>query len=169
MSNARLTNFTRWVQEVFDIDVSHTPSISRPFPKPEELPPSRLLPEHLTLLEQLEISFSLDGVDRLVRAHGHTLHEIYTLRTNIFKRIPDVVVWPTCHQDVVKLVKFASDNGLVIIPFGGGTAVSGAIECPKREIRTIISLDTSQMNRILWVDRENLVVCCESGIIGKYN
>ena len=23
------------------------------------------------------------------------------------------------------------------------------------------------MNRILWIDKENLVVCCESGIIGQ--
>lgn len=83
------------------------------------------------------------------------------------ERIPDVVVWPNNHEDVVKIVKFACDNGLVIIPFGGGTSVSGAIECPQKELRTIISLDTSQMNRILWVDRENLVACCESGIIGK--
>lgn len=102
-----------------------------------------------------------------MRAHGQTLHSIYTLRYSSFERIPDVVLWPTCHDDVIKLVRLADDNNMVIIPFGGGTAVSSAVDCPIMEHRTIISLDTSQMNRILWVDRENLVACCESGIIGQ--
>lgn len=166
LGNARLTNFTQWVKENFDINVDNAIPF-RPLPRTEELPPTRLSPDHLHHLEELKIPISLDGIDRLFRAHGHTLHDIYALRTTLMERIPDVVVWPTCHDEVVKVVRFASDNGLVVIPFGGGTAVSGAVECPKREMRTIISLDTSQMNRILWVDRENLVACCESGIIGK--
>lgn len=78
-----------------------------------------------------------------------------------------MVVWPECHKEVVEVVRFASEEGMVVLPFGGGTAVSGAVECPKQERRVIISLDTSQMNRILWVDGENLVACCESGIIGR--
>ena len=52
------------------------------------------------------------------------------------------------------------------IPFGG-TSVSGAANCPDNETRTILCLDTTQMNRILWIDRENLLACCESGIIGQ--
>lgn len=85
----------------------------------------------------------------------------------MFKRIPDVVLWPSCHEEVLRIVDLASRLNLVVLVFGGGTAVSGAVECPVDESRTIISLDTSQMNRILWVDRENLVACFESGILGQ--
>lgn len=45
--------------------------------------------------------------------------------------------------------------------------MSRGTACPVNERRTIMSLDTSQMNRLLWIDRENLLVCCESGIIGQ--
>ncbi|CAD1476834.1 unnamed protein product, partial [Heterotrigona itama] len=72
-----------------------------------------------------------------------------------------------CHEDVVKVIKLCARYGSVCIPFGGGTSVSGAASCPKNERRTIILLDTSQMNRILWIDRENLIACCEAGIIGQ--
>lgn len=72
-----------------------------------------------------------------------------------------------CHDDVVKIIKLCAQYGLVCIPFGGGTSVSGASSCPANERRTIISLDTSQMNSILWIDRENLIACCEAGIIGQ--
>jgi alkyldihydroxyacetonephosphate synthase len=45
----------------------------------------------------------------------------------------------------VKLVKLAAKHNVVLIPFGGGTSVSGAVSCPDYEKRMIISLDTSQM------------------------
>lgn len=72
-----------------------------------------------------------------------------------------------CHEDVVKIVNMCARYGVICIPFGGGTSVSRAACCPTNERRTIISLDTSQMNRILWIDRDNLLTCCESGIIGQ--
>lgn len=168
LNNSKLTNFTHWVQDNFDLDITSTRTPAKPLPSEEEYPQPKIATEVLEQLKQLDVPYSQKGLDRLFRAHGHTLHDIYTLRTKIFsKRIPDVVVWPNNHEDVVKIVKLASDNNLVIIPFGGGTAVSGAVECPKNESRTIICLDTSQMNSILWIDRENLVACCESGIIGQ--
>lgn len=162
-----LPYFTEWAKGVLGVSLELQPRKIQPPPTSESYPPPNITQEALAGINSLNIQHSTDVLDRLVRAHGHTLHDIHTLREGKFERIPDIVVWPTCHNDCVKLVKFADDNGLVVIPFGGGTAVSGAVECPKFEPRTIISLDTSQMNKILWLDGENLVACCESGIIGQ--
>jgi alkyldihydroxyacetonephosphate synthase len=162
----RLPHLMGWVKDNFNVDFSK-PKRSQQVPPEDSYPEPRISPENLSKISDLGIAYSTKGIDRLVRAHGQTLHDIYTLRYSNFERIPDVVLWPACHDDVVKLVRCADDNNMVVIPFGGGTAVSGAVECPTGENRTIISLDTSQMNRILWVDRENLVACCESGIIGQ--
>ncbi|KAL5009841.1 hypothetical protein ScPMuIL_012146 [Solemya velum] len=123
--------------------------------------------EFLAELRRTPISFSDDCQDRLFRAHGHTLHEIFMLREGMFERIPDLVIWPSSHEDVTKIVSLACKHDVVIIPFGGGTSVSGAIECPATENRMIVSLDTSQMNKLLWVDEKNLTVHCECGIIGQ--
>ena len=49
----------------------------------------------------------------------------------------------------------------------GGTNVSGALECPENEQRPIISLDMTEMDRILWVDEKNLTAHVEAGIIGQ--
>lgn len=49
----------------------------------------------------------------------------------------------------------------------GGTNVSGALECPPEERRPIISLDMTEMDRILWIDEENLTAHFEAGIIGQ--
>ncbi|KYN14983.1 Alkyldihydroxyacetonephosphate synthase [Trachymyrmex cornetzi] len=134
---------------------------------PKHFPEPILSAELLEVIKKLMIDYSTDGVDRLFRAHGHTLREIYLLKHSSFKRIPDIVLWPKCHEDVVKIVNMCACYGVVCIPFGGGTSVSRAACCPPDERRTIISLDTSQMNRILWIDRDNLLICCESGIIGQ--
>lgn len=48
-------------------------------------------------LEDKKLDFSTEGLERLVRSHGQTLHDIYVLnfRTGSLPKIPDVVVWPS--------------------------------------------------------------------------
>lgn len=167
LHNQSLPHFTQWVLDVFNVKVSKPSNTPKPLPPESDFPTPKITQENLQKLMDLQIPYSLKGIDRLFRSHGHTLHDIYRLREGHRERIPDIVLWPNRHDDVVRIVSVATENNLVIIPFGGGTAVSGAVECPKAETRTIISLDTSQMNRILWVDRDNLVACCESGIVGQ--
>ncbi|CAG9861381.1 unnamed protein product [Phyllotreta striolata] len=164
----RLPHIYGWVKDVFDVDLSTAvPKKFNDLPDEKAYPNLNVTPEILEKISHFNISFSTKVIDRVIRAHGQTLHEIYTLQNSVFPRIPDVVIWPTCHEDVVKIVNFCHENNIVIIPYGGGTAVSGAPECPPDEQRTIVSLDTSQMNRILWLDKENLVGCFESGIVGQ--
>lgn len=160
-----LALFKNFVLSKFDCDINinQVPCLTLP----EHFIESIITQSILDDIKALGISFSVEGLDRLIRARGQALHEIAAVKTNKIKRLPDVVVWPSCHEEVVELVKLADRRGLVIIPYGGGTSVSGAVECPANELRPIISLDTSQMNEILWVDYENLVVCCEAGILGQ--
>ena len=77
------------------------------------------------------------------------------------------MVWPQNHDDVVTIVTAAAAHDVCVIPFGGGTTVSGAVSCPVEEQRMIVSLDTTDMNKILWVDKENLLAHCEAGIVGQ--
>ena len=45
--------------------------------------------------------------------------------------------------------------------------MSGALECPADEQRPIVSLDTTEMDRILWLDEENLTAHVQCGVIGQ--
>ena len=104
-------------------------------------------------------------VSLLLLLAGHTCHELFAIRTGNFGRLPDYVIWPgtviieligyhCClgsHSDVEKIILLAVKYGVCVIPFGGGTNVSGALECPTDENRTIVSLDMTEMVRIsLW-------------------
>ncbi|KAL2737842.1 alkyldihydroxyacetonephosphate synthase [Vespula squamosa] len=164
IGNHKLPYFTQWVKDVFNADFNSKLTSQD---VPTNFPESIISTELLDSINRLNIDHSLKGIDRLVRAHGHTLREIFVLRHGMFKRIPDIILWPKCHEDVVKIVKICAEYQAVCIPFGGGTSVSGAARCPTKERRTIISLDTTQMNQILWIDKENLIACAQAGIIGQ--
>eukprot|EP00039_Didymoeca_costata_P004813 m.76311 g.76311 ORF g.76311 m.76311 type:complete len:604 (-) comp12551_c0_seq2:3428-5239(-) len=111
------------------------------------------------------ISHAMD--DRVFHSHGHTCQEIYALRNGDLGRVPDLVIWPRHHDDVVKIVQAANACDVVIIPFGGGTSVTGAVQCPEKETRMIVSLDTSKMNRILWINSQNMTARIEAGVTGQ--
>jgi FAD/FMN-containing dehydrogenase len=83
------------------------------------------------------------------------------------ERLVDLVVHPTGEDEVRTLVRLADRHGVVLIPYGGGTNVSGALTCPPHERRTIVSVDMRGMNRILEIDRANGWVVVEAGITGK--
>ncbi|XP_043931246.1 alkyldihydroxyacetonephosphate synthase, peroxisomal [Protopterus annectens] len=166
LSGMVLPTLREWMEKTFGASLDHK-SVSRPSLNTSDIPPPVLNEGFLQSIKATDIPFSHDAEDRLFRAHGHCLHEIFTLREGRFDRIPDLVVWPHCHDDVVKIVELACKHDTCLIPFGGGTSVSNALECPADETRTIVSLDTSQMNRILWIDEKNLTAHVEAGINGQ--
>uniref|UniRef100_A0A182NCQ5 Alkylglycerone-phosphate synthase n=1 Tax=Anopheles dirus TaxID=7168 RepID=A0A182NCQ5_9DIPT len=159
-----LPHFRDYVVENFNVDLSDR---REGVPVPNEFPAPVPCAEFLHEIRQHGIDSTQNGEDRLIRCHGQTLHDVHMMRTGTFKRIPDVVLFPTSHDQVERIVQSANRHGVVLIPYGGGTSVSGSVTCPEGEMRPIAALDTSQMNRMLWIDRPNLVACFEAGIVGQ--
>uniref|UniRef100_A0AAQ5ZEE6 Alkylglycerone-phosphate synthase n=1 Tax=Amphiprion ocellaris TaxID=80972 RepID=A0AAQ5ZEE6_AMPOC len=135
-----------WFESTFGASLQHkTPATVSPILNSSAVQPPTLNEAFVEELKSTGIPLSHDAEDRVFRAHGHCLHEIFALREGKFGRVPDMVVWPNCHNDVVKIVELACKHNVCLIPYGGGTSVSSALECPPEETRSIVSLDTSQM------------------------
>jgi alkyldihydroxyacetonephosphate synthase len=66
------------------------------------------------------------------------------------------------------LVELAVKHDVALVPFGGGTNVTQSLLLNHYEKRMIISVDMTRMNRILWVDKRNMLACIEAGIGGEY-
>uniref|UniRef100_A0AAY4EXY4 Alkylglycerone-phosphate synthase n=1 Tax=Denticeps clupeoides TaxID=299321 RepID=A0AAY4EXY4_9TELE len=166
LSGLILPSLKDWFEGTFGANLQHkSPAV--PSLNTSAVAPPSLNEAFVEELKSTGIPFSHDTEDRVFRAHGHCLHEIFSLRDGRVGRCPDMVVWPNCHNDVVKIVELACKHSVCLIPYGGGTSVSSALECPPEETRSIVSLDTSQMNRILWIDEKNLTAHVEAGIIGQ--
>lgn len=145
----------------------HIEDKSPPKPMPKEFPTPIVNEDFLKTIEGSYAKLTHDGLERLNHAHGHTVQELWDVRYGELKRIPDVVIYPASHEDVETIVRAAHEHNVAIIPYGGGTSVSLAVLCPENENRMIVSLDMKEMDKIKWVDRENMTACIEAGIAGK--
>ena len=73
---------------------------------------------------------------------------------------PDAVCFPTSTQEVSQIVRICSDHSIPIIPFGGGTSLEGHVIA----IHGGVSVDLTQMTKILAVNAEDLDATVEPGV-----
>jgi glycolate oxidase len=78
-----------------------------------------------------------------------------------FSRMPDVVVKPTSAEEISAVVKLANRELIPVTPRGAGSGLSGGAVPAYGGI--LLSLE--RMNRILEIDRENMVVVVEPGVV----
>lgn len=74
---------------------------------------------------------------------------------------PSAVVWPRNSGEVVKIIKYAFENKVPVVPRGAGTGVTGGAT----PLRGAIVLSFEKMNKIIDIDSENMNVLCEPGVI----
>jgi len=75
--------------------------------------------------------------------------------------MPDVVVKPRDRDQVAAIVKLANEKGIPLYPRGAGTGLSGGSLPVKGGIVIVLT----DMNRILEIDRENLLAVVQPGVV----
>ena len=168
LSNQRLPSLLPWVQSVMSVTID--PLDIRTWPAPTAFPAPRTNAAFLREMKDLlgDDAWTQDGAARLRHGHGQTQEEMYAIKFAKLGRIPDLVVWPTSEDQVLRLVNAAKTHNVVLIPFGGGTNVTDALRCPENETRVIVSVDMRRMNRILWIDPVNRMAFIEAGAVGRH-
>jgi alkyldihydroxyacetonephosphate synthase len=109
---------------------------------------------------------STDALDRVVHARGKSLRDLVRHRAGDVGRLPDVVVRPGDEAAVEAVLRAAIAADAVVIPFGGGTNISGSLEAPAEETRTIVSVDMSRMSRVLEIDEGSRLARVQTGVFG---
>jgi alkyldihydroxyacetonephosphate synthase len=122
----------------------------------ERMPKSRL-PRHPLV--------SFDAKLRLDHAHGQSLPDWIGLRTGILKRFPDGVALPNTEDEVQDLMKYADEQNLAVIPYGGGTSVVGQLAVPPTE-RPVLSLSLERLNHLVRLESDNRLAAFGAGIRG---
>lgn len=74
---------------------------------------------------------------------------------------PDVVVFPSTAQEVSQIMKYASSRRIPVTPRGSGTGLCGGAV----PVSGGIVMCLSRMDKILEVDRDNLTMTVESGVL----
>ena len=168
LSGKELPRLLPWIRETLAIDLDardpHKNAYPTEIPQPvDSLAFSKAIREFLS-----ENQIDTDGENRLRHGHGHTQEEMFAIKHKRLGRIPDMVVYPESEEQVAVLITAAKAHDAVLLPFGGGTNVTDALRCRNDEKRVIVSVDMRRMNRILWIDKENMMARIEAGAVGRH-
>lgn len=123
--------------------------------------PPRLRPDDATvaaLTTELHKRFGNRVVTSLAvrEQHGHTL-------TWLPNQPPDAVVYPQSTEDVSDLLRLCEAYAVPVIPYGTGTSLEGHVNAPFGGV----SVDVSEMKRVLKVHPEDLDCVVEPGVTRK--
>jgi alkyldihydroxyacetonephosphate synthase len=165
ISGKRMPALLSWASGILGVDLQlqddYTPKGLTP------IPTARDLPEFIAALNDAGISYTQDDLARRRHGHGHALEEVYAIKLGHLHRAPDLVTYPESEEQVIQLVALAAQHKLVLVPFGGGTNVSHALQCPENETRAIVSVDLRRMNKILELDKTNNLAHIQAGAVGQ--
>jgi alkyldihydroxyacetonephosphate synthase len=168
LSGKELSRLLPWIRETLEIELD--PKDVHQTSYPTEIPASVEDPafsaELKTFIGDPQIETS--GEVRLRHGHGHTQEEMFAIKHKRLGRIPDMVIYPEDESQVAQLIEAAKNHDAVLIPFGGGTNVTDALRCSDNEKRVIVSVDMRRMDRVRWIDPENMMACIEAGAVGRH-
>ena len=76
---------------------------------------------------------------------------------------PDAVVYAHSTEEVAEVVRLCAQNKVPLIPFGVGSSLEGHLLA----VQGGVSIDLSQMNKVLAVNAEDLTVTVQAGVTRK--
>src|SRR6185369_13925165 len=159
--------FAAFVKSAIDIDVTKGPlAVADLHSLP--IPPSQASSELRKALRAVVCSENVkdDPLDRVVHAYGNGLRDLVRVRRGDVGRLPDLVVYPASEEEVVGIVNIALAADAVVIPFGGGTNISGSLEAPRNERRSVISVDMGRMSSAFEIDEVSRLARIQAGALG---
>jgi alkyldihydroxyacetonephosphate synthase len=108
---------------------------------------------------------SNDAKERIVHAYGKGFRDLFRLRRGLAAGAPDLVVYPQNEREVCLILRAAAERDVVVIPFGGGSNISGCLERMENK-RMCVSLDMRRMRRVVEVNARSCTAQIEAGIFG---
>jgi alkyldihydroxyacetonephosphate synthase len=107
-----------------------------------------------------------DDETRRLRTRGKSTPDLLRARAGDLADAPDAVVRPGTHGEVAAVLAFAVEHHLAVVPFGGGTSVTGGLVARREGFAGVLSLDLVRMKRLVSVDHVSMTATLEPGLRG---
>jgi alkyldihydroxyacetonephosphate synthase len=107
-----------------------------------------------------------DDATRRLRTRGKSTPDLLRARVGDLSDAPDAVVRPGSHDDVAAVLAWAVEHHVAVVPFGGGTCVTGGLAARRDGFAGLVSLDLVRMKRLVSVDHESMTAVLEPGLRG---
>ncbi len=107
-----------------------------------------------------------DDATRRLRTRGKSTPDLLRQRAGDLTDAPDAVVRPGSHDDVMAVLAWAVAHHVAVVPFGGGTCVTGGLAARRDGFAGLVSLDLVRLKRLLDVDHTSMTATLEPGLRG---
>ena len=107
-----------------------------------------------------------DDETRRLRTRGKSTPDLLRARAGDLTDAPDAVVRPADADEVEAVLEVAGRHRVAVVPFGGGTSVTGGLVARREGYAGVLSLDLVRMNRLLAVDPVSMTATLEPGLRG---
>ncbi|MBE9373771.1 FAD-binding oxidoreductase [Saccharopolyspora sp. HNM0983] len=107
-----------------------------------------------------------DDDARLLRTGGKSTPDLLRRRGGDAESAPDAIVLPADHDEVCAVLARCAEQGVAVVPFGGGTSVVGGLEPDGAGLRAVITLDLRRLDALVALDEESRTATLQAGLRG---
>ncbi|AKN18626.1 putative flavoprotein [Mycobacterium haemophilum DSM 44634] len=107
--------------------------------------------------------------DRLLHAGGKSTPDMLRRQDTGVQDAPDAVLLPggpAGEDTVAAILRYCSEHGIAVIPFGGGTNVVGGLDPSRGGFDAVVSLDLRRFNQLLALDEVSGAAELGAGVTG---
>src|SRR5699024_9295352 len=107
-----------------------------------------------------------DDEMRVVHSFGRSLPDLVRARHGDFARIVDAVVYPGSEEEIAAVLRIVLEADLVLIPYGGGSCISGSVTPDTTEQRPVVTMNLGRMREVLRIDDTAGLAHVQAGVYG---
>lgn len=126
-----------------------------------DLRPSRIAPP-----ERFASICRVDSESRASHTYGKSFRDLARAVAGRFPHPPEFIAEPRSTEEVYRVLEWCDEKGVVVVPYGGGSSVVGGVEAPAREDRPVISIDLTNLDRVLEIDASSRSARIQAGVMG---
>lgn len=127
--------------------------------------PARFKPPPPRRLPDLRCEPSREDFDRLAHSRGQSLTDLLRLRGGRVPAVADAVLRPASEAEVEQALQACAANEVRVIPFGGGTSVTGGVNVVPGD-EPVVSLDLGRLSGLLELDETSGLATLRAGTRG---
>ena len=150
------------------------PAAARPAMSQVRLRPTALPDDDRAALERIvgAAFCHTDHEARLRHAGGKSTLDLLARRSTGEQDAPDAVLEPggdgaeQGEAQIGAILRYCSDRGIAVVPFGGGTSVVGGLDPIRAQFRAVVALDLCRFDRLLHLDAVSGEAELQAGVTG---
>ena len=115
----------------------------------------------------LESICTASTYERARHSYGMAFRDVWRAFHGHFPNPPDYIAFPKTEGEISQLMQFAAENGVSLVPVGGGSSVCGGIEPTDNDrYAGVISVNMKHFDQILEIDSASRSAHIQAGIYG---